>query len=465
VVGSRFGPRLVFASQRASRSRSTCSTVRHVRFGRVVDRDAWRAALTAFLLCLAAQANAQDASVISSQTLITRGEYLAKAADCAGCHTAPVGGSPYAGGLEMTSPFGTIVSSNITPDRQFGIGSYSYADFARVLREGIAPGNKHLYPAMPYVSFSKISDDDMRALYAYMMNGVKPVAKPAPPTHVPFPFNQRWALAFWNLAFSPSGQFVSRSDRDAQWNRGAYLVQSLGHCGSCHTPRGAGYQERGYDDTSSTYLSGGVNDNWYAPTLRSDNGSGLGRVDQDEIAAFLKTGHGGGMAAFGSMVQTVEDSLQYLSDDDVHAIARYLKTLPASGVADGQYQPTARSGTAEKTRAPDQPPATGAAVYASFCAQCHQANGTGVPRTFPKLAGNPAVISEDTTSLIRLLVEGGNSPATVNGPPRQAMPAFSAILTDGQIAQVLTFIRAAWGNDARPVTTSNVASLRSELHK
>jgi mono/diheme cytochrome c family protein len=463
VASPRFDPWLVSASQRASKKRSSLPPSRHVRFGRVANGGAWLFALPAFLLCLAAPGNAQGPPVTSAPTLITRGEYLAKAADCAGCHTAPMGGAPYAGGLKMTSPFGTIVSSNITPDRRFGIGAYSYADFARALREGIAPGNKRLYPAMPYVSFSKVPDGDMRALYAYMMNGVKPVAKPAPPTRVPFPFNQRWALAFWDFVFAPSGQFQPRPDRDAQWNRGAYLVQSLGHCGSCHTPRGAGYEERGYDDSSKEYLSGGVNDTWYAPNLRGDTGSGLGRVSQDELAAFLKTGHGAGIAAFGSMVETVEDSLQYLSDDDLHAISRYLKTLPATGAADGQYKPSSQS--AEKTRAPDRPSATGAAVYASFCAQCHQANGAGISQTFPKLAGNQAVISEDTTSLIRLLVEGGSSPATANGPPRQAMPAFSGILTDGQIAQVLTFIRASWGNDARPVTTSNVASLRSELHK
>jgi mono/diheme cytochrome c family protein len=463
VLGPRFGPRRGSASQCAARGRSPLRPSRHVWFGRVGNGGTWLLAFPAFLLCLAGQAHAQDQPAASAPALIARGEYLAKAADCAGCHTAPMGGAPYAGGLEMTSPFGTIVSSNITPDRRFGIGAYSYADFERALREGVAPGNKRLYPAMPYVSFSKVSDDDIRALYAYMMNGVKPVAKPAPTTRVPFPFNQRWALAFWDFVFAPSGHFQPSSDRDAQWNRGAYLVQSLGHCGSCHTPRGVGYQERGYDDSSKEYLSGGVNDTWYAPNLRGDTGSGLGRVSQDELAAFLKTGHGAGVAAFGSMVGTVEDSLQYLSDDDLHAISRYLKALPATGAADGQYKPSSQS--VEKTRAPDKPSATGTAVYASFCAQCHQANGAGISQTFPKLAGNPTVISEDTTSLIRLLVEGGNSPATVSGPPRQAMPAFAGILTDAQIAEVLTFIRASWGNDARPVTTSNVASLRSELHK
>jgi mono/diheme cytochrome c family protein len=460
VVGTLFGSRPVSAGQRIVKGRSAVPPVGDGRSGRVAKGGV---TLLTFLLCVAVQTPAQEQPATSAPALIARGEYLAKAADCAGCHTAPMGGAPYAGGLEMTSPFGTIVSSNITPDRRYGIGAYSYADFERALREGVAPGNKRLYPAMPYVSFSKVSDDDIRALYAYMMVGVKPVAKPAPPTRVPFPFNQRWALAFWDLMFAPSGQFQPRSDRDAQWNRGAYLVQSLGHCGSCHTPRGAGYQERGYDDSSKQYLSGGVNDTWYAPNLRGDTGSGLGRISQDELAAFLKTGHGAGIAAFGSMVETVEDSLQYLNDDDVHAIARYLKTLPATGAADGQYKPSLQS--VEKTRAPDKPSATGAAIYASFCAQCHQANGAGISKTFPKLAGNQAVISEDTTSLIRLMVEGGNSPATANGPPRQAMPAFSGILTDGQIAQVLTFIRGSWGNDARPVTTSNVASLRSELHK
>jgi alcohol dehydrogenase (quinone), cytochrome c subunit len=398
--------------------------------------------------------------------LVARGAYLAKAADCAGCHTAAKNGVPYAGGLEMSSPFGTIVSSNITPDKRFGIGNYSYAGFARTMREGVAPDGKRLYPAMPYVAFSKITDDDMRALYAYMMQGVAPVAKAPPPTRVPFPFNQRWALALWDWLFAPHGTFTPRPARDHAWNRGAYLVQSLGHCGACHTPRGAGYQERGYDESSKDYLAGGINDHWFASNLRSDPGAGLGRVSKEEIAAFLRTGHGGGMVAFGSMVQTVEDSLQYLTDDDLLAIAHYLKGLPATGAADGQYEPRPPAATpALKMRAPDMPPAIGAAVYTSFCAECHRPQGEGVANAFPKLAGNPSVISEDTTSLIRLLVEGGNSPATRNGPPRQTMPAFTGILTDVQIAQVLTYVRASWGNDARPVTANDVASLRSALHK
>jgi mono/diheme cytochrome c family protein len=418
-------------------------------------------AMLALLSPVAVMAN--DAA--PSPDLIARGAYLAKAADCAGCHTATPNGAPFAGGLEMTSPFGTIVSSNITPDRETGIGAYSYEDFAKALREGVARGGKGLYPAMPYPAFVKITDADMRALYAYMMHGVPPIRYRPPESKVPFPFNQRWALRVWRMAFAPKDTFEPNAARDASWNRGAYLVQSLGHCGSCHTPRGIAYQERGYDESSKTYLSGGINDNWFAPNLRADMGSGLGRLSAEDIAAFLGTGHGAGVVAYGSMVQTVEDSLQYLSDDDLRAIAVYLKSLPATGAADGAYDPALAARGRLKTRAPDVPPEQGAAVYAGFCAQCHRDDGKGVPKAFPSLAGNPSVLSEDTTSLIRLVVEGGNSPATIHGPPRQPMPAFAGRLTDVQIAQVLTYVRASWGNDARPVTTNDVASMRSKLHK
>ncbi len=418
-----------------------------------------------FLVLLLWPLAAMADDAVPSPDLLARGAYLAKAADCAGCHTASSNGAPYAGGLEMTSPFGTIVSSNITPDRETGIGQYSFEDFAKALREGVRRDGKGLYPAMPYPAFVKISDDDMRALYAYMMHGVPAVNHRPPETKVPFPFNQRWALRLWRATLAPKDRFAPRPGHDADWNRGAYLVQSLGHCGSCHTPRGIGYQERGYDESSKAFLSGGINDNWFAPNLRADPGSGLGRVTAQDLAAFMKTGHGAGMAAYGSMVETIEDSLQYLTDDDLRAIAVYLKSLPATGAADGVFDPALAQPGRLKTRAPDIPPAQGAAVYAGFCAQCHRDDGKGVPKVFPALAGNPSVIGEDTTSLIRLLVEGGNSPATIHGPPRQAMPPFAARLTDVQIAQVLTYVRASWGNDARPITTNDVASMRSNLHK
>jgi alcohol dehydrogenase (quinone), cytochrome c subunit len=411
----------------------------------------------------------------SDAAQIARGGYLAKAADCAGCHTAapraphpgaaPTLAPPFAGGLGMASPFGTIYSSNITPDARAGIGRYSYDDFARALRDGVAPGGKRLYPAMPYPSFAKISNDDMHALYAYFMHGVQPVATPAPATHLPFPFNQRWALMFWDWAFAPGGAFAPDTTRDAQWNRGAYLVQSLGHCGACHTPRGPAYEERGYTESSSLYLTGGANDHWFAPNLTADPGSGLGRINADDIAAFLKHGHGGGLVTFGSMVQVVEDSTQYLSDADLAAIAVYLKALTPraqSGHFNGVSRAAQQSAQALKTGDIERP---GAGIYATYCARCHQSDGAGVAQKYPRLAGNPAVLSASTASLVRLLVEGGGSPHTEGGPEPRKMPAFASKLNDNEIAHVLTFVRNAWGNAAAPVTLNDVSSVRSALHK
>ncbi|CAG4918204.1 c-type cytochrome [Paraburkholderia gardini] len=411
---------------------------------------------------------------VPDQALIARGAYLAKAADCAGCHTAaPTGGrpgggappAPFAGGLGMASPFGTIYTSNITPDPVNGIGRYTYDDFARALRKGIAPGGKRLYPAMPFPSFAKIDDDDMRALYAYFMHGVKPVAQPTPPTRLPFPFSQRWALMLWDWAFVPNGQYVSQPGRDAQWNRGAYLVQSLGHCGACHTPRGPAYEERGYDGDAHLYLTGGTNDHWFAPNLTGDPGSGLGRVPSQDLAAFLRSGHGGGLITFGSMVQVVEDSTQYLNDNDLDAIAAYLKSLPPrepAGLYDSHSRAARQTVQALHTGDVERP---GAGVFQSYCARCHQSNGLGVAQKYPRLAGNPAVLAPQTTSLVRLLVEGGASPHTENGPPSRKMPSFADRLSSEEMAQVLTFIRNTWGNSALPVTTRDVTSVRSAIHK
>ncbi len=404
-----------------------------------------------------------DAS--ADPALLARGEYVAKAADCAGCHTAPLGGAPFAGGLGMGSPFGTIKTSNITPDRSYGIGSYTFEDFERAVRHGVAPGGKALYPAMPYPEFSKMSDDDLRALYAYLMHRVAPVAKPNDPAQVAFPFNQRWTLYGWQLAFMPRGGFESHAPNDAQWTRGAYLVQSLGHCGACHTPRGWGYQERGYDESASRYLTGGINDHWFAPNLTGDPGSGLGRMSENDIAQFLKTGHAGGNVAYGSMVEQIEDSTQYLTDADLLAIAHYLKSLPPRQPS-GTYSPVVQPAraAANGNRVADAQ-SVGYLVYRSFCAKCHGEDGKGVPMAFPALAGNPSVLAKDTTSLIRLLVEGGNSAATQSGPPRRRMPAFAGVLSNAQMADALTYVRSAWGNVAQPISGNDVTSLRATLHK
>ena len=407
----------------------------------------------------------------SDAALVARGAYLAKLADCAGCHTnAPTGqppkpSEPFAGGLPMGSPIGTIFTSNITPDPVYGIGRYSYEDFVRAVRDGVAPGGKYLYPAMPFPSFSKISDDDMHALYAYFMHGVKPVAAPAPETKLPFPFNQRWGLAAWDEFFAPHERFVARTDRSAQWNRGAYLVQALGHCGACHTPRGPAFEERGLNDGDRLYLTGGTNDHWFAPNLTGDPDSGLGSLSADDIAAFLKHGHGGGLVAFGSMVEVIENSGQYMSDDDVRAIATYLKTLPPreqSGHIDTDPARNEATVSVLRTGSVEYP---GAGIYNAFCARCHKADGRGEPDKYPRLASNPTVVAPHATSLIRLLIQGSQSPHTLGGQKPERMPAFAGKLSSTEMARVLTFIRNAWGNEAQPVAPREVQQMREILHR
>ncbi|MGR8979321.1 MAG: c-type cytochrome [Gammaproteobacteria bacterium] len=392
-----------------------------------------------------------------------RGAYLARAGDCIACHTAGPQQLPFSGGLPLNSPFGVIYSTNITPDPVYGIGMYTLDDFGRAIRNGVAKDGRRLYPAMPYPSFAAITDEDIRALYDYFMNEVPPVSRKPPETKLPFPFNMRFSLFFWDAAFVKHERFKPRSDRDAEWNRGAYLVRTLGHCGACHTPRGLAFQEKAYSESSPLYLSGSVVDNWYAANLRGDPAAGLGRWPEDDVAGFLKTGHGDGIAAFGSMAEVIENSTQYLSDNDINAIARYLKSLPAHGEK-SSYQPdkpaVAVRLAAMVTGAVEQP---GAGLYQAFCAKCHQVTGIGKPGKFPRLAGNSLVLSENPTSLIRLLLEGGETARTITGPEPQRMPSFAKKFTNRQIAEVLSFIRNSWGNLASPVTKREVSLLRSQL--
>ncbi|MDB5895587.1 MAG: hypothetical protein JWQ88_3118 [Rhodoferax sp.] len=418
----------------------------------------------------AATASAQAATLAvpgaasTSQTgdLPTRGAYLAHIGGCAGCHTVQHG-KPFAGGRGVPTPFGTLYSSNITPDPAHGIGRYSLDDFRRVMREGTAPGGKHLYPAMPYTAYTKMSDADLKALFDHLQHGVTPAPDVPPPNEVGFPFNQRWGLKLWKMAFLTPGPYTDKPARGAEWNRGAYLTQAVGHCGACHTPRGVAFQERGEDETSRHFLTGEVNDHWFGSNLTGDPVAGLGRLATEDIAAFLKTGYAAGLSAYGSMADEVEQSLQHMSEDDVRAVAVYLKTLPPQREA-GRYRPSSETvrTLADGNHTRDASP-TGQVVYQHFCAQCHQADGSGVPRVYPRLAGNPSVLAEDPSALIRLVIEGGHTPRTANGPPPQSMPGFASTLTDVAQANVLTYIREAWGHDAKPVTTTDVSKMREAL--
>ncbi len=402
---------------------------------------------------------------VAAPVAMSRGAYLAAAADCAACHTAGPQHPPFAGGLAINSPFGTIFATNITPDPVAGIGRYSLQDFTSAVREGISKGGNRLYPAMPYASFSAISDDDVKALYEYFMHEVTPVNVLPAQTKLSFPFNQRWGIRIWDTFFADQKRFKNRKEHDSEWNRGAYLVESLGHCGACHTRRGIAYQEEGYSNASKQFLTGEVLDNWFASNLTGDLASGLGRWSESDIVSFLKTGRGGQVAAFGSMISVIENSTQFMRDDDLHAIAHYLKSLSAQGEHTA-YRPdalaVASTSSAILTGKTEQP---GVGLYLSACAKCHQANGNGEPIKFPKLAGSSAVLSSDATSLIRLVMEGGKTARTTDGGKPEDMPGFEKKFTDGEIADILSFIRNSWGNHAPAVTTHDVTKLRAKLKK
>ena len=398
-------------------------------------------------------------------TVLAQGAYLSRIAGCAGCHTAPNRGAPFAGGRNVPSPLGMIVSTNITPDPAHGIGRYSYDDFRRAVREGTAAGGKHLYPAMPYTAYAKMQDADLEALWRYLQQAVAPVATDPPPTKLPFPFNQRWVLRFWKMAFAPNGVYQPKPERDATWNRGAYLTQAIGHCGACHTPRGVAFEERGYDESSRLFLTGEVNDHWFGNNLTGERAGGLGRVAPETISGLLKTGQADGLAVAGSMVEEVEQALQHLNEDDVRAIAVYLKSLPAASGSAGDVEGGPATPTPADGNYTADLESVGAATYRGFCASCHQANGHGVAGVFPRLKGNPSVLSRDPSSLIRLVVQGGHAPKTASQAEPPAMPAFAGTLTDVQQAQVLSYIRSAWGNSAEPVTTSEVSKLRKSINK
>jgi mono/diheme cytochrome c family protein len=396
---------------------------------------------------------------------MSRGAYLARVGDCVACHTAGPQSPPFAGGVPLNSPFGVIYSANITPDPVNGIGRYSLPEFSRAVREGVDNDGNRLYPAMPYPSFTKITDEDIRALYEYFMSEVQPSDYKPPETKLPFPFNIRWDLVFWDALFVDNERYKSLKDRDQLWNRGAYLVQSLGHCGTCHTPRGIAFQEKAYTEESPMFLKGAVIDNWFASNLTGDIASGLGRWSEADIVDFLATGHGGQISAFGSMVSVVENSTQYFHKDDLKAIAHYLKSFPA-GDERSKYQPDRPDVALElSAMASGEIERPGAGLYQSFCAKCHKETGTGKAGKFPKLAGNSSILSENPVSLIHLLLEGSRAPQTKEGPSPQDMPSFAEKLSDQQIAEVLSFIRNSWGNKAPPVTLREVLKLRLALQK
>ena len=405
----------------------------------------------------------------ANDPVLERGRYLARAGDCVSCHS--VAGRPaFSGGLPMKTPFGTIVSTNITPDPTAGIGAYTEAEFARALREGIAKDGHRLYPAMPYPSFARVNDEDMHALFVFFRSGVQPVAQKAPPTRLPWPFSMRGLMMGWNWIYLDKNVYQPDTTRSAEWNRGAYLVQGLGHCGDCHTPRSMlGGVKAASDRKGELFLSGAIIDGWYAQPLRHTDRPSMAQWPAEDIVQYLQTGRTGHTAAFGAMVDVVQNSTQHLSTQDLQAVAVYLQSLgakpgapaapsQASLVAAAPKHPTAvalRNGTVEGN--------SGAMVYLNNCNACHRSDGTGANKTFPALAGNSVVNAKDPTSLIRLVLAGSAMPSTAKAPSPIAMPDFGWRLSDADVASVLSFARSSWGNQGEAVTAAQVGKVRDSL--
>lgn len=391
--------------------------------------------------------------------MIARGEYIARVSDCIACHTA-VNGKPFAGGLKLDTPIGPIYSSNITPDAGTGIGSYTFDEFDRALREGVKKNGDTLYPAMPYPSYSRLSGDDVHALYAYFMHGVNPVQQSNRATGIVWPLSMRWPLALWRTAFAPKPQpFATSAGADPVLARGAYLVQGAGHCGACHTPRAVTMQEKALTDADGPdYLSGGAPiDGWVPASLRGEQRTGIGMWSETDIVQFLKTGRSPHTAAFGGMTDVVAHSVQFMTDADLSAIARYLKSLPPKLQGQTPYVYDDTVAKALRTGDVGKP---GAAVYRDNCMGCHRSDGKGYTRVFPALGGNPVVQGEDASSLIHVVLSGNTLPGVRTAPSSFTMPPLGWRLSDQEVADVSNFVRTSWGNTGSVVTAEQVTKMR-----
>ena len=355
----------------------------------------------------------------------------------------------------MGTPMGALYSTNITPDPETGIGRYSLAEFDNALRRGVARDGHRLYPAMPYPSYAKLTDEDVRKLYGYFMLSVKPVRQSNLPPSIGFPWNQRWGLAFWNGLFLPGEPYHEKAGRDANWNRGAYLVQGLGHCGACHTERGIAFNEKALDERSDRFLGGALLDAWYASNLRGDARLGIGRWSEEDVVQFLKRGHNAYATVFGSMLDAFNNSTQFMSDADLAAVARYLKSLPGSDRSTFTYNPrTLQAFDSGDTSA------RGAGTFLNHCSTCHGRDGQGRGPLLPPLAGHPSVLESDPSSLVNVILNGAGRLVVDGVPDSYRMTPFRVLLSDEEIVDVASFIRSSWGNDAAAVEVSQVHALR-----
>ena len=409
-----------------------------------------RAMLAPSMLAIVAlgsgSALAQNADVIKC------GKDLATAADCVACHTGDPS-KPFAGGDSIETPFGVIYGTNITPDKETGIGNWSDNDVVRAVREGVAPGGVHLYPAMPYPSFAKMSRVDVLAIKAYLFS-LPPIHQSNQETRVPFPFNQRWLMIFWNWLNLKGGELTPDPAHDQAWNRGRYLVEALAHCGECHTPRNV---TEGVE--TSHNLGGGNLETWLAFNVTSDRNAGIGGWSEDEIAEYLLAGNIAGKAsASGPMAQAIENSLQYLPGTDLRAIAAYLKATAA--IPDGSTRPRYAWGQPRRLLPENLSDDPGQALFLGNCATCHGADGAGRGQglgSYPSLFHHSSVGASDPRNLITVVLHGVDRKMTgVN----VFMPGFAGALDDRATATLVNYVRRQFGNGSTNVTAEDVGHLR-----
>ena len=379
---------------------------------------------------------------LAASSTAERGKYLALVGNCAGCHTAQ-GGQPYAGGRGLDTPFGAVFSSNLTPDVASGIGSWTTGDFWRAMHHGKSKNGRLLYPAFPYTSYTLVTRDDSDALFAYLTS-LPAVAQPQQANTLGFPYNTQLALTVWRALYFRSGNYQDDASKSADWNRGAYLTQSLGHCSACHAARNA------LGATKKLDLAGGLIpvQNWYAPSLVDVREAGLQGWSIEDITALFKTGRAAQASVNGPMAEVVLGSTQHYSNADLTAMAAYLKALPPA--ANVRSQVTTGSATAR-----------GSKLYEQHCAQCHGDDGKGVADAYPALAGNRAVVMPQIANLVQLVLGGGYAPATAANPRPFGMPPYVLVLTDNDVAEVLSHIRSSWGNHSAGVSAVEVMRIRA----
>ena len=388
-------------------------------------------------------ASIEPASANAEQ--VARGAYLARAGNCMGCHTA-LGGTPYAGGRAVATPFGSVYAPNLTPDAKTGIGAWSAAEFWRALHNGRSRDGRLLYPAFPYPNYTQITRPDADAIHAYLRS-LPAVAQTHRPHELRFPFNQQAALAVWRALYFRPAQHTPDPARAADWNRGAYLVEGLGHCNACHSSRNALGAT-----TSPLDLAGGLIpvQNWYAPSLTSAQEASVAAWDTQHIVDLLRAGVSPRGAVAGPMSEVVSGSTQHLSEPDLRAMAVYLKALPQTGTPQGTSATPATTASA----------GPGAKLYERHCADCHGDVGEGASGAYPALAGNRAVAMPTAANLVHIVLEGGFPPATAGNPRPYGMPPFATVLSVEELAQLLSFIRASWGNRGAAVSALEVERFR-----